>query len=205
MDKANRVISFSSRSLTTKRAGDLISTFEVWAIGILESVFWAAAYVLSCWTGKIDPVQGIVMDSFSVGAVIFLSYLVSLLVCLFFPGNQYIPNNTKIEFYDEYLIISCTAAKATKWSAISLQTTRRMKYSDISKCVLDEKCHRLSFRGFGTETRQIEKQYLDGHGGHKKITESKIEGSVSYWTMLADNIDFKTEIEKYSPLKVKIQ
>lgn len=55
------------------------------------------------------------------------------------------------------------------------------------------------------ETRQIEKQYFDGHGGHKKITESEIEGSVSCWTMLAHDIDFKTEIEKYSPLKVKIQ
>lgn len=116
--------------------------------------------------------------------------------------KEYGPSPMELQFFDEYLILYLPKRYYNK--RVTRMEINKMKYSEISKCVYKAESQRIHLYGDGISTWYNYKKDGTIPQTPTKVNEYK-DGLIYFGTRLAVDVDFKQEIEAYSPIKVIVE
>lgn len=116
--------------------------------------------------------------------------------------KEYAPSPMELQFFDNYLVLYLPKRYYSK--RVTRMEINQMKYSEITKCVYKTKSQRIHLYGNGTSTWY---NYKADGTIPQAPTQMRIytAGLIYFNTQLATNVDFKTEIEKHSPIHVIVE
>lgn len=116
--------------------------------------------------------------------------------------KEYAPSPMELQFYDDHLVLYLPKRYYSK--RVARMEINQMKYSEISKCVYKTKSQRIHLYGNGTSI-----WYNYKADGTISQTPTRVRnytaGLIYFNTQLANDIDFKTEIENHSPIHVIVE
>lgn len=116
--------------------------------------------------------------------------------------KEYTPSPMELQFYDSYLVLYLP--KRYYSPRVTRMEINRMNYSEITKCVIKERSMRIYIYGNGTSTWYNYK--TDGSLPQNPTQiRNYTSGMIYFNTQFSAEIDFKTEIEAHSPLKVIVE
>lgn len=131
-----------------------------------------------------------------------LLIVLALGVTFFGEKKEYAPSPMELQFYDDYLVLYLPKRYYSK--RLTRMEINQMKYSDITKCAYKTKSQRIHLYGNGTST-----WYNYRADGTIPQTPTEVnnytKGLLYFNTRLATGVDFKTEIENHSPIKVIVE
>ncbi len=126
--------------------------------------------------------------------------LVALVIRYGVPKQKEVmtPSPMELRFYRDYLELYRPSryydARTTR------KEYRRMKYSEISKCVYKTNGKRIQIHGNGTSI--IYERCKDGTFPAEPTKTKEFTGGMFYFSTRMDTVDFKKEIEAHSPICV---
>lgn len=121
-----------------------------------------------------------------------------------FVGNkkENVPSPMELQFFDDHLVLYLPKRYYSKH--VTRMEINQMRYADITKCVYKAKSQRIHLYGSGTST-----WYNYKTDGTLPQTPTQVrnytDGLIYFNTQLATDVDFKTEIESHSPIKVIVE
>lgn len=190
MDKPNYVIQTNEAVLipTKQSSGFTFLKTGVWivvAVIVLGSLLF----------------QDNLFSELSWTAHVFLIVL-ALGVTLLGGKKEYVPSPMELQFFDNYLVLYLPKRYYSKY--VTRMEINQMKYSEITKCVYKSKSQRIHLYGNGTSI-----WYNYNADGTIPQTPTQVRnynaGLIYFNTQLATDVDFKTEIEKHSPIQVVVE
>ncbi|WP_428909701.1 hypothetical protein [Niallia sp. Krafla_26] len=165
--------------------------------------------------GKIKLAVWIVVGVIILGSLLFQDNLFSelsgtaqvLLVVLaigvsFTGGTKMVSSPFEIRFYDDYLVVY--REKKTYNKKVSRKEYDKFYYKDITKCQYRTKSKQINIYG---DTEATWYNYnKDGSLPEKPSYQRTVKGGLCwFYTSLSPEVDFVSEIEKHSPIKVVVE
>ncbi|WP_428909700.1 hypothetical protein [Niallia sp. Krafla_26] len=128
--------------------------------------------------------------------------LIVMAIGLTFSGGGYkkIPSSFEIQFYDDYLIVYREKRYINK--KVSRREIDKFFYKDIKKCQFRTVTKQITIAGLEEAIRY--KYNKDGSLPSKPTYHKTTEGLCYFYTTEVPEVDFVSEIERHSPIKVAI-
>lgn len=116
--------------------------------------------------------------------------------------KEYMPSPMELQFFEDRLVLYLPKRYYSK--KVTRMEINEMKYSEISKCVFKTSSKRIHLYGNGTSTWYNYKS--DGTLSQEPTQVRNYTAGLIYFnTQLATDVNFITEIESHSPVKVIIE
>ncbi len=119
----------------------------------------------------------------------------------FVGGNKIVPSPFEIQFYDDYLIVYREKHYYSK--ELSRKEYFKFFYEDIKECKYRKNSQKINIIGM-SEIKWYNYN-KDGSVPEKPTIHKKSEGICWFYTSEAPEVEFVSEIEQHSPVKVTIR
>ena len=160
-----------------------------------------------CLITGIITVLSFVIEDFVLSDLSILSRVLLLVVSFilyFFWGIDKVNARTPIEisFYDDYMVFY--RPKICYSKKLSRMEYSTIYYKDVTRCVLDTKLKRITIAGdYHFQWYNYNK---NGNPTSKPTYDRFVKGTIDVIrTRMVPEIDFVSEIESHTPLKIKIK
>ncbi len=131
-----------------------------------------------------------------------LLFVLALGVTFLGGKKEYVPSPMELQFFEDHLVLYLPKRYYSKH--VTRMEINQMKYSEITKCVYKSKSQRIHLYGKGTSTWYNYK--ADGTIPQTPTQVRNCTAGLLYFnTKFAIDVDFKTEIEKNSPIQVIVE
>lgn len=131
-----------------------------------------------------------------------LLFVLALGVTFLGGKKEYVPSPMELQFFEDHLVLYLPKRYYSKH--VTRMEINQMKYSEITKCVYKSKSQRIHLYGKGTSTWYNYK--ADGTIPQTPTQVRNCTAGLLYFnTKFAIDVDFKTEIEKHSPIQVIVE
>ena len=176
--------------------GVLVPKNENSTLGILKKAVWIVVGVIIL--GSII-FQDNLFSEFSWNIQILL---LGLIIGVSFTGGSKItPSPFEIQFYDDYLIVYREKHYYSK--KLTKKEYNKFYYTEIRECKYRTKSKKINI--IGTLEIMWFNYNKDGSLPEEPTVHKKTQGICWFYTSEAPDVDFVSEIEKHSPIKVTLR
>ena len=130
--------------------------------------------------------------------------LIAVAIGVAFVGSkkENIPSPIELQFYDDYLILYRPKRYYSK--KVSRMEINKMMYADIKRCVYKSRSQRIQI--YGNVSATWYNYDANGMISQTPSYNRTISDTLCYFsTRCVNDVDFKTEIEAHSPIKVVVE
>lgn len=165
------------------------------ALSIVKKIIWG-------YIGVIVAFSLLVGENMFVQMSLYAKCMLSIAVMwtIFTRGEERKPVPFEIQFFDDYLVYFCLKKRYSKKK--NRMEYYKFYYKDITSCVYRERSKRIDM--YGLEEVIWYDYNKDGTVPEKPTYHRSVDAICYFYTMFNEDIDFVSEIEQHSLIKVII-